>query len=161
MLPFVGSGHAGSLHALVNGKAIHLEAAPAGKTFNEENWGGGLQYDFDPWHKVWVPFVTASGFLDSNSNASYYAGGGLMRRFMISESLDNLYVDIGAVAFLMTRKGFHHNGPFLGVLPAMTFGNEYIAINATYIPKVEPKIVALFFFHLKFRFSPAIRLDSM
>lgn len=151
MFPFVGSGNAGSLHALANGKAIHLETAPAGSTYNEENWGAGLQYDFDPWDEAWIPFVTVSGFLDSNSNASYYAGGGLMRRFMISEALDNLYIDVGTVAFLMTRKGFRNNAPFLGVLPVMSFGNEHIAINATYIPKVDPKMVALFFFQLKIK----------
>lgn len=148
---FIGSANAGSLHALANGKAIHLESASAGGKFNEENWGGGLQYDFDTWDKVWVPFVTVSGFLDSNSNPSYYAGGGMMRRFMLSEALNNLYVDVGAVAFLMTRKGFRNNAPFLGVLPAVSFGTEDVAISVTYIPKVEPKMVSLFFFQLKIK----------
>jgi len=87
-LLFIVNAEAGSLHALINGKAIHLQPAPAGITFNEENWGGGLQYDFDPWHEDWIPFVTASGFLDSNSNASYYAGGGIARRFKLSEELE-------------------------------------------------------------------------
>lgn len=151
MLSSVDHAEAGSLHALLNGKAVHLESAPASQTYNEDNWGGGLQYDFDPWHENWIPFVSASGFLDSNSNASYYAGGGIVRRFTVSEKLDNLHVDAGVVSFLMTRKGFRNNKPFLGLLPVLSIGTEYVSVNMTYIPKVEPKMVALFFFQLKIK----------
>ena len=59
---------------LINGKAIHLEK-PAGVELNEENWGAGVQYDFNMTNGKWVPFISASGFKDSNGNPSYYAGG--------------------------------------------------------------------------------------
>ena len=134
---------------LLNGKALHLKDAPAGETFNEKNWGAGIQYDFIDENSSWVPFVTASGFLDSHKNPSYYAGGGVMRRFKFDDSWDGFYTDIGLVGFLMTRKNFNDNKPFPGVLPVMTIGSEHIAVNITYIPKVDPKMVALFFFQLK------------
>jgi len=148
--PISGEVEAGELHALINGKAAHLDTIP-GTTFNENNWGGGIQYDFDPWNDDWIPFLNVSGFSDSNSNPSYYAGGGLMRRFILSEELDNLHVDLGAVAFLMTRKGYRNNRPFFGGLPVASIGTDRIAINVTYIPKVDPKMVQLLFFQLKIK----------
>jgi len=152
-LSFAGSAEAGSLHVLINGKSIHLSpppaSAPAGYTFNEKNWGAGLQYDFDPWHGHWIPFVGAAEFIDSNSNISYYAGGGIFRRFMISQDLDKLHCDAGMMAFLMTRKGFRKNKPFPGILPVISVGTEHVSINATYVPRVDPTMVHLFFFQLK------------
>lgn len=149
-LPPSGSAEAGSLHALLNGTAIHLESPNTpNMKYNEENWGGGLQYDFEPWHEDWIPLVNMSGFLDSNRNPSYYAGGGLMRRFIITEDYDRLHIDAGIVAFLMTREGYRHNKPFPGILPVLSFGSESVSVNVTYIPKVDPKMVPLFFFQLK------------
>ena len=154
-LSFVSDAESGSLYALLNGKAIHLQgpppSAPPGYTFNERNWGGGFQYDFKPVHEHWIPFVTASEFLDSNRNPSYYAGGGIVRRFVISEEFDNLHFDAGIVAFLMTRKYFRNNKPFPGALPVLSVGTEHVSVNATYIPKVDPKMVQLLFFQLKFK----------
>jgi len=146
-----GTGHtalAGELALLVNGKAVHL-SQPANGHFNERNWGGGLQYDFDTVKEHWVPFLSASGFLDSYNNPSYYGGGGLMRRYILASSLDNLHLDAGVVAFLMQREGFNHGRLFPGILPALSFGTDRVSINVTYIPKVDPKMVALFFFQLK------------
>ncbi len=142
---------AGSLYAIANGIADHLDAAPNGAKLNEQNWGAGFQYDFEPWHEHWIPFITATGFQDSNFNPSFYAGGGIMRRFMLSEELDKLHLDAGLVAFLMTRKDFRNNRPFFVALPALTFGTDHLAINATYIPKVHPKMVALFYYQLKIK----------
>ncbi len=140
--------YADDFSLLLNGKALHLQGAPAGQpSFNEENWGAGFQYDFTDNHTDWIPFVTVSGFLDSHKNPSYYAGGGMMRRFKWAET--GLYTDVGIVSFLMTRENFKNNQPFLGVLPAMTIGTKNVALNVTYIPKVDPKMVALFFFQLK------------
>ena len=88
---------------LLNGKAIHLEK-PAGTDYNEENWGAGVQYDFTKTDSKWIPFLTASGFKDSNKNPSSYAGGGIMRRYAFGLDKDSLHLDIGMVAFAMTRK---------------------------------------------------------
>lgn len=139
---------AGELNLLVNGVAKHINA-PAGSDFNERNWGSGLQYDFDRTEDSWVPFLTAAGFKDSYSDMSYYAGAGMMRRFDIAPKLDNLYFDAGVVAFVMTRKTYKDNDPFLGALPAFTIGTAHFAVNISYIPKVHPKLVPLWFFQLK------------
>ena len=143
---FSGNAMAGETSLLLNGKAIHINT-PAGKNLNEKNWGLGMQYDGDMVNKKWYPFATVSGFKDSNENLSYYAGGGALRRFQG----EKLHFDIGAIGFLMTRKGFKNDKPFLGVLPALTVGGERFSVNMTYIPKVEPKSVALVFFQLKIR----------
>ncbi|HYA37022.1 MAG TPA: hypothetical protein VEI74_01945 [Candidatus Methylomirabilis sp.] len=139
---------ADELSLLVNGKAVHINA-PAGSSLNEKNWGLGVQYDGNAIDKKWVPFVTASGFSDSNENPSYYAGGGVLRRFQG----DTLHFDIGAVGFLMTRKGYKNDKPFFGALPAFSAGTEWVSVNMTYIPKVEPKMVALWFFQLKIKLA--------
>ncbi len=143
---FSGNATAGEMNLLVNGKAVHINT-PAGKNLNEKNWGLGFQYDGGLVNKKWIPFATASGFVDSNKNPSYYAGGGVLRRFQG----DKLHFDIGAVGFVMMRKNFKHDKPFLGVLPAFSVGGERFAVNMTFIPKVEPKAVPLVFFQLKIR----------
>jgi hypothetical protein len=144
----VTSAHADELSLLVNGKALHL-GAPAGRNLNESNWGLGLQYDWNRAHTNWVPFATVSGFRDSNGNPSYYAGGGALYRFQF----DGVHVDAGAVAFVMTRKDYNDHKPFLGALPAFSVGTKNIAVNFTYVPKVEPKAVPLWFFQLKINLS--------
>lgn len=133
---------------LLNGKAIHLEK-PAGTDYNEENWGAGVQYDFTRTDSKWIPFLTASGFKDSNKNPSYYAGGGIMRRYAFGPDKNSLHVDVGLVAFAMTRKDYQHGNPFLGVLPVISFGTDRVALNLTYIPKVDPKLIPLLFLQLK------------
>ncbi len=147
---FIAPSFADDLSLLLNGKTYHLKDAPVGQpSFNERNWGAGFQYDFTDNHSDWIPFITASGFLDSHKNPSYYAGGGMMRRFKAEDSDLGLYTDVGLVAFVMTRENFNDNKPFLGALPVMTIGSKDVALNITYIPKVDPKMVALFFFQLK------------
>lgn len=139
---------AGELNLLVNGHAQHLKTQP-GVNYNERNWGAGLQYDYEQRDNGWVPFLTGSGFKDSMNHMSYYAGGGAQYRFDVAPSLDGLHVDAGVVAFLMTRKDFKGDHPFPGVLPAFTIGTKHVSLNITYIPKVEPKMVPLWFFQLK------------
>ena len=139
-----GGAAADDLSLLVNGKAVHINT-PAGKNLNEKNWGLGLQYDWDLADSKWIPFATASGFIDSNKNPSYYAGGGALRRFQFG----SMHVDLGAVGFLMTRKDFKNDRPFPGVLPVLSVGTQKVAMNITYVPKVEPKSVPLWFFQLK------------
>ena len=144
------SAQAGDLSLLVNGKAMHINA-PASKNYNERNWGAGIQYDFDAigQNKHWIPFATASGFKDSFNYPSYYAGGGIMRRYAPLSSNDTLRVDAGFMAFFMTREDFKNNQPFFGILPALSVGTKRVAINMTYVPKVQPKMVSLVFIQLK------------
>ncbi len=143
---FAANAGADELGLLINGKALHINA-PAGKNLNESNWGMGFQYDWAPIHGGgWVPFAMVSGFSDSNKNPSYYVGGGVLRRF---ESANGLRADIGIIGFAMTRKNYKNDKPFLGALPAFSLGTKRFAVNMTYIPKVDPKMVALFFFQLK------------
>lgn len=141
---------AGQLSLIVNGKAFHFDT-PSGQNFNEENWGAGLQYDFDAIgeNKNWVPFLTASGFKDSFENPSYYAGGGIMRRYRFNEASLPVNVDVGVIAFFMTREDFHDNQPFPGILPVLSLGTDRVALNITYIPRVDPKMVPLMFLQLK------------
>ena len=133
---------------LLNGKAFHINS-PAGSKLNERNWGLGLQYDWDRVGDRWIPFGTAAGFRDSNRNMSYYAGGGAMYRFQF----DSAHVDVGAVGFIMTRKGYKNDEPFPGVLPALSVGTKNVALNITYVPRVDPKAVPLWFFQLKINLS--------
>ncbi len=144
------ASYAGDLNLLINGKAFHINA-PAGTQFNERNWGAGVQYDFDPIgrNKNWIPLAMASGFQDSFKNPSYYAGGGLMRRFLPFSSLNNFHVDAGVVAFFMTREDYKDNDPFFGMLPALSIGTQRVSLNLTYVPKVHPKMVQLIFIQLK------------
>ena len=141
-----GAARSADFNLLVNGKAVHINPQE-GANYNEENWGAGLQYDFDQ-KGNWVSFVNASGFLDSNENTSWYAGGGSVYRIKLP-SADSLHVELGAIAFVMHRKDFRNERPFFGVLPVASVGSERIAINVTYIPKVDPKMVPLLFFQLK------------
>ena len=140
--------HADQWSLLINGKAVHLDEQP-GIDYNEENWGGGVQYDFDMTKGNWVPFVNASGFSDSNKNFSYYAGGGIVRRFLLGKEKSTLHLDAGLVAFLMHREDYKDGKPFPGVLPVVSFGTDRVAVNVTYIPKVDPKMVPIVFFQLK------------
>ena len=139
---------AGQWSLLINGKAVHLDEQP-GVQYNEENWGGGVQYDFDMTPRKWVPFVNASVFNDSNENLSYYAGGGAVRRFDLGKDEGALHLDAGLVAFLMIREDFKDGDPFPGVLPVVSFGTDRIAVNVTYIPKIDPKMVPIVFFQFK------------
>jgi hypothetical protein len=143
------AGYAGELSLLINGKSIHFDE-PATVNWNEKNWGAGLHYEYATINDKWVPFVTGSGFLDSNKNPSYYAGGGMMRRFPAGASSRDPHFDLGAVAFLMLREDFKDDKPFPGLLPVASVGTGPVALNVTYVPPVDPKSSALVFFQLKF-----------
>ena len=139
---------AGEWSVILNGKAIHLENPP-GSNFNESNWGFGAQYDFEPREGNWVPFAMASWFIDSNENPSYYAGGGIAKRFDFGPSKYGMHADIGLVGFVMWRENFRGDLPFLGALPVLTVGAGRVAVNLTYLPATEPKGVPIVFFQLK------------
>lgn len=128
-------------HLILSGTAKHA----GNNNFNEENWGLGFEYDFDK-RNNWIPFFTGASFLDSNDNISRYLGGGTKRRFQLSGDPYGLHVDVGAVGFLMTRRGFKNNKPFPGVLPFISVGNHWLAVNVTYVPQVDPKMVEFLYF---------------
>ena len=137
---------AGDFHVVLNGKAIHLDEGE----YNEENWGLGLQYDFNP-QDDWTKFVNASWFKDSNYNTSKYVGGGIRRRYHLDSHADGWFFDYGAIAFLMTRKDFKNNNPFFGVLPFLSVGNGPVTLNMTYIPSVSPKHKEILYFQFMVR----------
>ena len=137
-----------SLSLVINGKAFHAKK----KNYNEENWGVGFEYNFKE-EKRWISFINGGFFKDSNSNNSNYLGGGMKRRFLLTEEKDSWHIDAGFTAFVMTRKGFKNDDPFLGALPYFSVGTKKFAVNATYIPSVSPKFVAVVFLQATFTVS--------
>lgn len=137
---------ADELHLVLNGKAIHLDAGE----YNEENWGLGLEYDFTPKDK-WTKFVNASYFKDSAYNTSKYVGAGMKRRYQLDSETEGWFAELGAIAFLMTRKDYKNNQPFPGILPFAAIGHGPVTLNMTYIPEVTPKHKDLLYFQLLIR----------
>ncbi len=139
---------ADSFNLIINGKAIHENK----KNYNEENWGLGFEYNFEE-KKNWINFINGGFFKDSVFNTSKYIGGGTKRRFLLGTDQNSWHVDVGATAFLMTRKDYKNEEPFFGALPYVSIGTDKFAINATYIPAVTPKFEALWFFQASFQLS--------
>lgn len=139
--------YGGELHGIINGKAYHFDRS---QDWNENNYGLGFEYDFDQ-HGDWIPLITGSSFKDSFNQTSIYLGGGVKRRFLLSKDPTGFHFDIGAVGFLMTRKDHNDNKPFPGLLPFVSVGNEYVAINMTFVPKVSPKFANLLYFQFMFK----------
>lgn len=137
---------------VINGKAIHFESPP-GVDYNESNWGLGIQYDYTPTENNVVTFLSAGGFQDSFRKPSYYAGGGVLRRFAPIAAWRDLHVDAGLVGFLMTRHDRNDGRPFPGILPNIAVGTRRYSIHVTYVPKVDPKTTALVFFQLRIPLS--------
>jgi hypothetical protein len=141
---------------VVNGRAVHMDAT---RNWNEDNWGLGVEREFASATSPWVKVALANGFNDSMGNPSYMAGGGLKRRFRFGGS-DDFYVDLGGIAFLMTRENINNDRPFPGLLPAATFGFKRVALNLTYLPegivdrvtnskRYDPTMDGVFFLQLK------------
>jgi hypothetical protein len=139
---------------VVNGRAVHINAS---RDWNEDNWGLGFEHEFAS-SSPWVKLALANGFKDSMGNPSYMAGGGIKRRFTLRSR--NFHVDLGGVAFVMTRQNVNHNEPFPGLLPAATFGFKRVALNLTYMPELvvdrvtdsrkhDPTMEGVFFLQLK------------
>jgi palmitoyl transferase len=148
MMMAVAQVHADELHLIVDGKAYHM----TNRNYNEKNYGLGFEYDLAQ-SKNWIHFINGSTFKDSLKNTSNYLGAGMKRRYKLQDNTNGWHVDVGFFAFLMTRKDYHDNHPFPGVLPIVSLGKQWFAINATFIPKVSPKHVNLFFFQLMFRLA--------
>jgi hypothetical protein len=144
----------GDWDVVLNGRAVHMNAQ---NEWNEDNWGLGFEHEF-PTDSRWIKLTLANAFKDSVGEPSYMAGGGLKRRFFVRS--DDFYVDLGGVAFLMTREEVNGNKPFPGILPAATIGFRLIAVNLTYMPeavadrvtnskKHDPSMGGVFFVQLK------------
>jgi hypothetical protein len=123
--------NAGEFSTVINGKSFHIGAS---QDWNEENYGLGLEYTFER-DSRWKPRLMANGFRDSNEDMSYMVGGGLHRNLYATDRLKGFYVDAGINAFVMTRTDVNDNKPFPGALPSLTFGNRYVGINLSYMPK--------------------------
>ncbi len=138
---------ADELSLVINGKAIH-DKGPI--KYNEKNWGVGFEYDFKPTSR-WIPFVAGSTFKDSNKQTSNYLGGGYKYRIPLEDAKDGWRVDLSFIAFFMTRRDYNNNQPFFGALPFISIGTSRVMLNMTYIPRVTPKTVGLFYFQLKIK----------
>lgn len=136
--------HADQLGIVLNGRSIHLGTK---ESLNEANLGAGLEYHYTT-DNNWVPFLTVSGFRDSNENMSYYAGGGIKHRFQLGSKPNQFYVDTGAVVFLMTREDYRSNRPFPGILPVVSLGIRNFALNIAYVPDIREPMQELVFFQL-------------
>ena len=148
---------ASSWDMVINGKAYHINAE---ESWNEDNWGLGLEREFGEATSRWVPFAVANGFKDSMDGMSYMGGGGLKRRFALTRLHPELYLDLGVVGFVMRREDVRDGRPFLGALPAVTIGGRRAALNITYLPssavdtmtdaeEVDPSMTGILFFQLK------------
>lgn len=158
---------AGTLSAVINGKSYHVDAS---HDWNEDNYGFGLEYQFDS-HSRWKTSAMASGFRDSNDSMSYVAGGSLHRRLLQSERLAGFYFDAGLTAFLMTREDINGNRPFPGILPSIALGNRHLGFNLAYLPEAgvtqvtnsrfdDPTLKGIFYLQMKIsldRFLPSSR----
>lgn len=143
-----GATWADEFHLILNGKAIHMGDG----NYNEKNWGLGFEYDFTP-RKNWITFFSGSSFKDSNSQISRYLGGGMKRRYQLESDPEGWHLDAGLIGFLMTRKDYKNNDPFVGALPFLSIGKSWYSMNITYIPAVSPKHVALFYFQVALRLA--------
>lgn len=129
-LGLAANSFAGEWDLVLNGKSLHIDGD---KEWNESNWGLGFEHEFNPDDR-WVRVAMGSGFLDSEDELSFMGGGGLKRRFRIPVGQRRIHVDLGAVAFVMTRQDVNQNKPFPGILPALSVGTRQFAVNMTYLP---------------------------
>lgn len=151
---------AGQLDLILNGRSYHADSKI---DWNENNYGLGLEYQFDSTSR-WIWSTNANAFRDSMNNMSYMAGGGLRRRLFQSNHASEFYFDVGLNAFIMSRADVNDHLPFPGVLPTLSMGTKYVGINLTYLPAIasrklvqsnvpNPDIGAVYFLQFKFRLS--------
>ena len=75
----------------INGKSRH-QGESAGKGYNENNYGFGVTGAKEK--EGLVKLLTTGGYKNSYNDPSFYAGGGLAKRFQAGD----YYADIGGVA---------------------------------------------------------------
>ena len=148
LIAFFNATIADELHLVVSGTALHIGS----NNLNEKNYGLGFEYDFEE-RDNWIRFLTGASFKDSNDQTSKYFGIGTKRRFRLGPEPDSWHIDAGALAFVMTRKDNRNNMPFLGALPFASIGNDWAAVNLTYVPKISPKMYAFWYFQASFKIA--------
>ncbi len=141
LVTFSNTAVADNLNLIVSGTALHIGS----NNLNEKNYGLGFEYDFEE-RENWIRFITGASFKDSNDQTSKYLGGGSKRRYRFGSDPDGWHIDTGIVAFAMTRKDHNDNEPFLGALPFASVGNDWAALNLTFVPKISPKMYAFWYF---------------
>lgn len=114
-----------------------------------ENKVGGIQYDFGGARQPWITFVVASGFVDTNLDSAYYAGGGLAKRILVTENRDNFHLDAGLLGGVMHRPDYNDGEPFLKAIPILSVGTHAVSLNIAYIPKVGSEISDFWLFQFK------------
>ncbi len=145
----LGKAAADDLQVIISGKAIHL-GGPS--DLNEDNFGLGLQYDFDTTSR-WIPVINLATLRDSNDNLSTYIGAGTKRRFRLSPAPNPLNFDAGIIGLVMTRKGYNDGDPFFGAIPFVSFGNDWGGINLTYVPAVEETAYPFWYFQFALKLA--------
>lgn len=116
------------LYLDINGKSKH-QGESAGQGYNENNYGFGITGE-----KVdngLVKLLTAGGYKNSFNDPSYYAGGGLAKRFQSGD----YYADLGGIAGGVT--GYDKAVSPLAAL-LLSLGKEDLAkLNMMYAPGTE------------------------
>ena len=148
MLLCLGPLNADELNVIVSGKAYHT----SGRGLNEDNYGLGLQYDFDQ-RRGWIPLVNFASFKDSNDNTSRYLGAGIKHRFKLAPRSDPLNFDAGIFALAMKRPDYNDDEPFFGALPFVSLSNAWGGINLTYVPSLEPDMHAFWYFQFSLKLA--------
>lgn len=120
------------LSLVVNGLSFHY---PRHESFNERNYGYGVQYDKVLAHKQTL-LAGAGVFQDSYSTQAHYVGLGWTARTL---NLEQLHVDAGAVLLVAASSAYreYYGQQVIAVpLPFVTVGNDRVGLNAMYAPKL-------------------------
>lgn len=137
---------AGDLQIIISGKALHRGT----DDLNENNYGLGLQYEFNP-ERRWIPLVGLASLKDSNNNTSRYVGAGIKRRFRLAPAPQALNFDVGVFGLAMKRPDYNDDQPFFGAIPFVALSNDWGGINATYVPKVEDDAYPFWYFQFSLK----------
>ena len=120
----------------INGLSKHLNDRHEEDKYNERNYGFGLSRETK--NNRLVQMLSAGGYKNSFGDPSFYAGGGLARRFGNKQ-----YVDVGAMGGAVT--GYENRlsamaGPFI------TLGDkDYGRVKLIYLPKTKKNDATVMF----------------
>jgi hypothetical protein len=140
------AAEADELQVIVSGRAIHM----GDNDLNENNFGLGIQYDFNPQQR-WIPLINLASFKDSNNQTSRYIGAGIKRRFRLRAAPHTLNFDLGAIGLAMTRPDYNDDRPFYGALPFVSIGNDWGGINAIFVPEIERDSLPFWYFQFSLK----------
>lgn len=116
----------------INGVSKHL-SNDYDVDFNENNKGGGITLEQKEKNNL-IRMLTAGGFKNSYNNNSFYAGGGLAKRFYMNGP-KSPYLDIGGVAGGVT--GYDKAVSPL-VMPMMSLGmDDLYKLRLMYAPETK------------------------